>query len=83
MNFKKGGAGALDADFLQSQKDAILKGLNNMDEELDALNQNAKEDKDPFESKSLAEVLREKREATDKILEKTKFDQQESIEDRR
>jgi len=45
-----------------------------MDEELEQLNNKKEESKDPFESKSLAEVLREKREATDKILEKTKVD---------
>jgi hypothetical protein len=75
VSLKKGGAGAFDAEFLRSQKDAILKGLNNMDEELEQLNLKKEESKDPFENKSLAEVLREKREATDKILEKTKVDQ--------
>jgi hypothetical protein len=64
--------GAFDADFLQSQKDAILKGLNNMNEELEQLSLKKEESRDPFEGKSMAEILREKREATDKILEKTK-----------
>jgi acyl-CoA reductase-like NAD-dependent aldehyde dehydrogenase len=75
--------GAFDADFLQSQKDAILKGLNNMDEEIEQLSLKKEESRDPFEGKSMAEILREKREATDKILEKTKVNQQESIEERR
>lgn len=35
------------------------------------------------ESKSLAEVLKEKREQTEKILESTKVNQQESMEERR
>ena len=75
--------GAFDADFLQSQKDAILKGLNNMDEEIEQLSLKKEESRDPFEGKTMAEILREKREATDKILEKTKVNQQESIEERR
>ncbi len=42
-----------------------------MDEELD--NYSSHQPKaDPFEGKSMSEVLREKREATDKILESTK-----------
>jgi hypothetical protein len=42
-----------------------------MDEELD--NYSSHQPKaDPFEEKSMSEVLREKREATDKILESTK-----------
>lgn len=35
VSLKKGGAGAFDAEFLKSQKEAILKGLNNMDEHLE------------------------------------------------
>ena len=39
--------------------------------------------KDPNEGKSMADILREKREATDKILESTKVNQKESIDERR
>lgn len=41
-----------------------------MDEELS--NFDNKKNTDPFENKSLSEVLKEKREATEKILENTK-----------
>lgn len=54
-----------------------------MDEELSQLTLNKLESTDHFEGKSLGEVLREKREATDKILENTKVNAQESIEERR
>lgn len=53
-----------------------------MDEELSAFDsKNSKED--PFDNKSLSEVLKEKREATEKILESTKVNQQESLEERK
>ncbi len=42
-----------------------------MDEELDNYSNNQPKS-DPFEGKSIFEVFREKREATDKILESTK-----------
>ncbi len=53
-----------------------------MDEEIDNF-ANSYPKLDPFENKSMSEVLREKREATDKILENTKQNQQESVEERR
>lgn len=44
-----------------------------MDDELSQLTMNKQQSAaDPFEGKTLAEVLREKREATDKILQNTK-----------
>lgn len=53
-----------------------------MDEELNILEQ--KKNQDDFNSgKSMAEILREKREQTEKILENTKISQQESMEDRK
>lgn len=53
-----------------------------MDAEIEQLNA---KNNDPQieEGKSLAELMKEKREATDKILENTKLNQQESIEERR
>jgi hypothetical protein len=42
-----------------------------MDEELSAMDSKVKNE-DPFAGKSMAEVLKEKREATEKILENTK-----------
>jgi hypothetical protein len=54
-----------------------------MDQELEQLELSKHESKDPFEGKSIADMLRGKREATDKILENTKINQQESIEERR
>lgn len=53
-----------------------------MDEELSAFDAKNKKD-DPFENKSLSEVLKEKRENTEKILESTKMNQQESLEERK
>lgn len=44
-----------------------------MDEELTTLD-TKKPEEDPFANKSLADVLKEKREATEKILENTKID---------
>ncbi len=52
-----------------------------MDEEL--LNLDSNKSKDPFEGKTMQEVLKEKREETEKILANTKINQQESIEDRK
>lgn len=53
-----------------------------MDEELSILEQ--KKRNDDFDSgKSMADILREKREQTEKILENTKISQQESMEDRK
>jgi len=45
-----------------------------MDEELGHLD-NKKRGEDPFKNKSMNEVLREKREQTEKILENTKVNQ--------
>jgi hypothetical protein len=64
------GMGMFDPSILKDQQDAILKGLNNMDEEINLLDQNRK---DPFEGKTMQDVLKEKREATEKILESTKI----------
>lgn len=80
LSMKKGGA--FDNDILRLQHEAIQKGLKSMDEELDNFASNQPK-VDPFENKSMSEVLREKREATDKILESTKQNQQESVEERR
>jgi hypothetical protein len=66
---RKGGM-AFDPSILKDQQDAILKGLSSMDVELS--NMDIKKNTDDFENKSLAEVLKEKREATEKILENTK-----------
>lgn len=52
-----------------------------MDDEL--LNLDMKQNKDPFEGKSMSEVLKEKREETEKILANTKINQQESLEERK
>jgi hypothetical protein len=43
-----------------------------MDDELSLLD--AKKNKDPFEGKTMQEVLKEKREETEKILQNTKID---------
>ena len=80
LGMKKGGA--FDSDILRQQHEAIQKGLKSMDEELDSYSSHLPK-ADPFEGKSMSEVLREKREATDKILESTKQNQQESVEERR
>ena len=53
-----------------------------MDEELSDMSLTKQQSHDPYEGKTMAEVLREKREATELILENTKT-QQESIEERR
>ena len=74
--------GAFDPNILKEQQDSILKGLNSMDEELSIL-ENKKRQDDFDSGKSMAEVLREKREKTEKILESTKISQQESMEDRK
>ena len=44
-----------------------------MDEELNILD--SRKDKDPFEGRSMNQVLKEKREETEKILENTKVNQ--------
>lgn len=80
LSMKKGGG--FDNDILRLQHEAIQKGLKSMDEELDNFT-SSQPKADPFENKSMSEVLREKREATDKILESTKQNQQESVEERR
>ncbi|CDW71873.1 UNKNOWN [Stylonychia lemnae] len=80
VSLKKGG-GAFDPDLLKDQKNQILKGLNSMDEELALLETRKKND--DFDGKTMAEVLKQKREETEKILENTKINQQESMEDRR
>ena len=54
-----------------------------MDEELAQHSDVSHEKADPFEGKSMSEVLKEKREATDRILEQTKQNHQESVEERR
>lgn len=67
---------------LHQQKEAIAKGLESMDQELSNLS--VKQPSSQFDERPLAEVLKEKRLATDKILENTKnVIQQESIEERR
>lgn len=53
-----------------------------MDEELNFLESTSKK-KDRFEGKTMSEVLKEKREETEKILENTKVNQQESMEERK
>lgn len=73
--------GAFDSDILRMQYDEINKGLNKMDDQLDELHLKAQTSHD--ESKPLTEILREKREATEKILENTKLNQHESLEERR
>lgn len=60
--------GAFDLEILRMQQEAI-NSLNKMDEELEI----NKPVSDPNEGKSMADILREKREATDKILENTKM----------
>ena len=45
-----------------------------MDTEIEQLSMN-KQKSDPFDGRPMAEVLREKREKTDKILENTKLNQ--------
>ena len=57
----------------------ILKGLNALDAEFDQLEESKE---DPNKGKSLQELMREKREATEKILESTKTGK-ESIEERK
>jgi hypothetical protein len=57
---KKGG-GVFDPNLLKEQQDSILKGLNQMDEELNFLESNANKKKDPFEGKTMSDVLKEKR----------------------
>lgn len=69
LSMKKGGA--FDNDILRMQHEAIQKGLKSMDEELDKF-EDGHVKADPFEGKSMAEIMRAKREATDKILESTK-----------
>ena len=51
-----------------------------MDEELTLLD-SKKKSEDPFEGRSMNEVLKDKREQTEKILENTKVNQQESMEE--
>lgn len=58
-----------------------MRGLNSMDEEISLLESN--KNKDAFEGKTMSEVLKQKREETEKILENTKISQQESMEERR
>ena len=71
LSMKKG---AFDNDILRLQHEAIQKGLQSMDSELEAY-ADPQPKSDPFESKSMSQVLKEKREATDKILENTKQNQ--------
>ena len=72
--------GVFDPSILIQQHEAIQKGLNQMDQDM---MESIPKSKDPYEGKSMSEILREKREATEKILESTHINQQESIEDRR
>lgn len=68
---------------LHQHKEAIAKGLESMDQELSNLSVK-QPSSSQFDERPLAEVLKEKRLATDKILENTKgVIQQESIEERR
>jgi hypothetical protein len=46
-----------------------LKGFSDFDDELDAMN---KKIDDPNSGKSLSDMIKEKREATEKVLEKSK-----------
>ena len=63
--FKKGG-GVFDPNLLREQQDSILKGLNQMDEELSFLETKKA---DPFDKGlTMSEVLKAKREETEKIL---------------
>jgi hypothetical protein len=68
---RKGGITGFDANLLKDQHESIFKGLNSMDEEL--LNLDSNKSKDPFEGKTMQEVLKEKREETEKILANTKI----------
>lgn len=68
---RKGGIAGFDANLLKDQHEAIFKGLSSMDEELINLDNN--KSKDPFEGKTMQEVLKEKREETEKILNNTKI----------
>ena len=78
VSMKKGGMSAFDFEILKQQQDAINK-ISQAQEEAE----HANHVQDPNEGKTMAEILREKREATDKILESTKVNQKESIEERR
>ena len=71
--------GEFDNELLRDQRDLILKGLNALDAEFDQLEESKE---DPNKGKSLQELMREKREATEKILESTKTGK-ESIEERK
>ncbi len=82
MSLRKGGVAAFDSDFLKAQQAAIAKGLNSMDQELEQLSL-SKQVSEALDQRPMADIMREKREATDKILENTKISQQESIEERR
>jgi hypothetical protein len=70
---RKGGIAGFDSNLLKEQHEAIFKGLNNMDDEL--INLDTNKNKDPFEGKSMQEVLKEKKEETEKILSNTKINQ--------
>ena len=65
---------------LRDQRDKILKGFSDFDDELDAMNSKQKED--PNTGKSLSDLIKEKREATEKVLEQSK-PQEESLEERK
>ena len=67
----KKGTGFFDPEILKQQQDAINK-LSKMDEDFEDA---GKPQPDPYEGKSMAEILKAKREATDKILESTKVNQ--------
>ena len=61
--------GTFDNDLLKDQKERILKGFSAFDEEIDAMN-NTKVD--PNAGKSLTDLMKEKREANEKLLEHSK-----------
>jgi hypothetical protein len=79
--FKK--QGQFDNDLLRDQHDLILKGLNSMANEFDDLDIRDKDGNDANDGKSFKDVIREKREQTEKILEDTKTNKQESLEERK
>lgn len=66
MSLKNQG-GVFDNELLRDQKEKILKGFSAFDDEIDAMNNKVEDD--PNAGKSLSDLIKEKREATEKILE--------------
>jgi hypothetical protein len=61
-----------DPEILRQQNEAILNGLSSMHQELSAFENKSSKD-DAFDNeRSMSEILKEKRENTEKILESTK-----------